>query len=138
MDILSLIPVSLCNSFQKHDRNSLSRSNMISSGRLFSQYQCWKNNSVKCSAVSVVVVGMSLMSDPSQLVNVIRLLYPLSSGSGPTKSIATESHQLSGTCQDLAGSWYARCEWGSCGCKGSVVQWFCGSEEGVVAQKRQR
>ena len=97
-----------------------------------------ENNSVKCSAVSVVVVGMSLMSDPSQLVNVIRLLYPLSSGSGPTKSIATESHQLSGTCQDLAGSWYARCEWGSCGCKGSVVQWFCGSEEGVVAQKRQR
>ena len=40
-------------------------------------------------------------------------------------------------CQDLAGSWYARCEHGRCGCKGSVAQWFCGSEEGTVAQKRQ-
>ena len=41
-------------------------------------------------------------------------------------------------CQDLAGSWYARCERGSCGCKGSVVQWFCGSEESIVAQERQK
>ena len=40
-------------------------------------------------------------------------------------------------CQDLAGSWYAWLERGGCGCKGSVAQWFCGSEEGVVAQKRQ-
>ena len=41
-------------------------------------------------------------------------------------------------CQDLAGSWYAQRECGNCGCKGSVVQWFCGSEESVVAQMRQR
>ena len=41
-------------------------------------------------------------------------------------------------CQDLAGSWYARRECGDCGCKGSVVQWFCGSEESVVAQERQK
>ena len=41
-------------------------------------------------------------------------------------------------CQDLAGSWYAQHEHGGCGCKGSVVQWFCGSEEGIVAQKRDR
>ena len=39
---------------------------------------------------------------------------------------------------DLAGSWYAQREHGGCGCKGSVVQWVCGSEEGIVAQKRQR
>ena len=30
-------------------------------------------------------------------------------------------------CQDLAGSWFARRERDGCGCKGSVVQWFCGS-----------
>ena len=41
-------------------------------------------------------------------------------------------------CQDLAGSWYARHECGGCGCKGSVFQWFCGSEESVVAQERQK
>ena len=42
------------------------------------------------------------------------------------------------SCQDLAGSWYAQCEHGDCECKGSVVWWFRGSEEGVVAQKRQK
>ena len=41
-------------------------------------------------------------------------------------------------CQDLAGSWYAQCERVNCGCKGSVVQWFCGSEESIVAQERQK
>ena len=41
-------------------------------------------------------------------------------------------------CQDLAGSWYAQHEHGGCGCKGSVFQWFRGSEESVVAQERQK
>ena len=41
-------------------------------------------------------------------------------------------------CQDLAGSWYAWHELGGCGCKGSVVQWFYGSDEGIVAQVRQK
>ena len=27
-------------------------------------------------------------------------------------------------CEDLAGSWYAWCEQGSCGCKGLMAQWF--------------
>ena len=42
------------------------------------------------------------------------------------------------TCQDLAGSQEAQCELSGCGCKGSVIKWFSGSEEGVVAQVRQR
>ena len=41
-------------------------------------------------------------------------------------------------CQDLAGSWYAQRECGGYGCKGSVVQWFCGLEESIVAQERQK
>ena len=38
VDIFSFIPVSLCNSFQKLDRKSLSQSYTISRGRPFSQY----------------------------------------------------------------------------------------------------
>ena len=41
-------------------------------------------------------------------------------------------------CQDLAGSWYAQRERGDCGYKGSVIQWFGGLDEGVVAQVRQK
>ena len=66
IDIFSFIPVSLCSSFQKHDRKILSWSDMISRGRPFLQYQCWKKRSANCSVVIVVVVGTIHISDPSQ------------------------------------------------------------------------
>ena len=91
------MPVSLCNSFQKRERKILSQSDIILSGRPFLQYQCLKKSSANFSAESVVVVGMIHMSDPRWSVNVMKLLYPSSRGSGPTKSMATESHLLLGT-----------------------------------------
>ena len=76
VDIFSFIPVSLCNSFQKQDRKSLSRSDTISRGRPFLQYQCVKNRCAISSAINVVIVGMMQILDPRQLVNVMMLLWP--------------------------------------------------------------
>ena len=75
---------------------SLSRSETISKGKPFSQYHLWKNISASCSAVSVETVGMIWMSDPSRSVKVIIVSNPESLGSGPMKSIATESQRASG------------------------------------------
>ena len=103
VDIFSFIPVSLCNSFQKWDRKSLSRSDTISRGRPFSQYQCLKNRCAISSAVNVVVVGMMRILDPRWSVNVMMLLWPPSGGNGPMKSIATESQWLSGMGSGCSG-----------------------------------
>ena len=70
---------------------------MISKGRLFLQYQWLKNRQAMFSAVGVVIVGTICMSELRQSVRVMMQSYPLSSGSGPMKSIVTESHHSSGT-----------------------------------------
>ena len=97
--------VSLCNSFQKCERNSLSRSETIfrAGGRLFSQYQWSKKRQAIFSAVRDVVLGMIRMSEPRRSVKITMELYPSSSGSGPTKSMATESHLSSGTGKGCKG-----------------------------------
>src|SRR6266702_838079 len=96
-DILSLILVSWCSFFQKRARNSLSRSDTISKGSPFSQYQLSKNISASFSAVRVEIVGIRRISEPRRSVRVRIMSKPLSLGSGPMKSIATESHRLLGT-----------------------------------------
>ena len=47
--------------------------------------------------MTVVVVGMIHIPDPSWLVNITKLLYPSSGGRGPTKSMATKLQCSSGT-----------------------------------------
>lgn len=77
--------------FQNFDKNNLSRSDTISNGRPFSQYQWSKNTTANSSAVIFAFVGTILMSDPNRQVIEQIMSYPLSRGSGPTKSIATLS-----------------------------------------------
>ena len=102
-DIFSFTPVSLCKCFQKRARKSLSLSEIILSGRLFLQYQCVKNNSASCSAISVETVGISRMSEPRPSVMVRIMSKSPSFGKGPTKSIAMESQWPSGTGRGCRG-----------------------------------
>ena len=95
MDILSLMPVRVWSLFQKQDMNSLSQSEMISKGNLFSEYHLLKKVSVSSSVVRVEVVGMICISDPRWSVKVIIVSNLLSMGRGPMKSMATESLQES-------------------------------------------
>ncbi len=81
-------PVSLCSACQNLEIKSLSRSDMISAGSLFSQYQFSKKMVANFSAIISVRVGISLISEPIQSVIVRRQLKPSSSGRGPMKSIA--------------------------------------------------
>jgi hypothetical protein len=91
------MPVRWCNAFQNFDTNNLSLSEIISSGKPFSQYQCLKNTVANPSANMSVRVGAIHMSEPSRSVIIKIQLKPSSSGSGPTKSIATEAPCSSGT-----------------------------------------
>ena len=91
VDIFSYTPVSQCSTFQNLDTKSLSLSETISVGNLFSQYHSLKKRDAKCSAVISVCVGMILISLPKQSVNVTIQFFPSSSGKGPIKLIATES-----------------------------------------------
>ena len=49
-DSFSLIPVRACEAFQNLEVNSLSQSETMSRGRLFSQYQLSKNMTARSSA----------------------------------------------------------------------------------------
>ncbi len=105
-DRLRCAPVSLCNVHQNLEMNSLSWSEMISEGSLFSQYQLSKNLVASFSVVISVRVGISLTSEPRQSVIVSKQLKPSSSGSGPIKSIAMLLPHSSGMgrgCRGLAG-----------------------------------
>ncbi len=62
-DRLRCTPVSLCNACQNLEMNSLSQSETISKGSLFSQYQLSENIVASFSAVISVHVGISLMSE---------------------------------------------------------------------------
>ena len=62
-EALHVIPVSMLRCFQKADMKSLSRSETMSKGKPFSQYQLSKNRTASSLAVSVVVVGMMRTSD---------------------------------------------------------------------------
>lgn len=86
-EALHLNPVIIVRFFQEADIKSLSLSNTISRGRPFSQYQQSKNRISSCFAEREVVVGMIRISEPRQSVMVRIQLCPLSSGSGPMKSI---------------------------------------------------
>src|ERR1700761_7116833 len=103
LDIFRFTLVSLCKAFQNRDTKSLSWSETMSSGRPFSQYHSLKNICASSSAVNVVFVGMMWMSEPDLSVKVTMLLEPSSGGSGPMKSIATESQRWSGTGSGCSG-----------------------------------
>ena len=93
---LSLTPVSLCKARQNLDMKSLSRSEMISFGKPFSQYQWSKNNKARSSVEIFIFVGMIHMSECSQsMIDKIQPK-PSSKGSGPIKSKVTLSARLSG------------------------------------------
>ena len=76
VEALHLIPVINVRCFQNEDINSLSRSEIISIGRPFSQYQLSKKSDANCLAVSVVVVGIILMSEPRRSVIVKMQSWP--------------------------------------------------------------
>lgn len=97
MDSLCLMPVRIMRCFQNFEMKSLSRSEIMSRGKPFSQYQFSKNNMAHASAVNVVWVGMIRTSELRRSVIVRMQSYPLSTGKGPTKSIEIESHRSSGT-----------------------------------------
>ena len=71
---------------------SLSRSDIISRGRPFSQNHLRKNSLARPCTVSVHEVGMIQMSELRRSVIVSIQSCPLLVGRGPIKSIATESH----------------------------------------------
>ena len=83
--------------FPETQTKSLSRSEIMSVGKPFSQYQCTKNSVAKSSAEMSVRQGTSRMSEPRRHVMVAIQSKPSSSGSRPTKSMATLSPQPSGT-----------------------------------------
>jgi hypothetical protein len=91
------MPVRQCSAFQNLDTNNLSQSDIMSKGRLFLQYQCFKKIDASASADISVHVGIICMSDPSQSIIVKMQLKPSSSSSHLTKSIATDVPRLSGT-----------------------------------------
>ena len=97
------MPDRQCNAFQNLDMNSLSQSEMISTGSLFLQYQCSKNRPASRLADKSILVGIIWMSAPSLSVVVRIQSIPLSVGKGPIKSIATLSPRLFGTGKGCKG-----------------------------------
>ena len=97
IDIFKHTPVKQCSALQNLEINNLSLSDTISVGKPFSQYQFLKNSDANASAVMSVRVGTMCISDPNRSVIVRIQLKPSSSGSGPTKSIATDDPLSSGT-----------------------------------------
>src|ERR1700678_2386922 len=90
IEALHLTPVRRVRCFQKEDMKSLSRSEMMSVGSPFSQYQLSKNRTASSLAVREVEVGMMRISDDRRSVMVRMQLYPWSRGRGPMKSIDTD------------------------------------------------
>lgn len=72
MEALHLILDSKVRCFQNLDMKSLSWSEIMSEGKLFSQYQLSKNREASSLVVSLVDVGMMQMSEPRQsmMVNI--------------------------------------------------------------------
>lgn len=97
------MPVSFINALQKCETKSLSWSVMSLSGNPFSQNHLSKNIVANSSAVMLVLHGASWISAFSLSVMVTMVLKSLSLGSGPMKSIATESNRLSGTGRGCRG-----------------------------------
>src|SRR6267378_2930799 len=92
-----LTPVRRVRCFQKCNMKSLSQSDISSSGSPFLQYQQSKNITAGFSAVSFIEVGIIQISKFNQLM-IFRVQSKLSSsGRGPMKYKAAESHWLSGT-----------------------------------------
>ena len=89
--------------FQKDDINNLSWSEIILSGRPFSQYQWSKKRTASSLALRVVEVGIILISEFSLSVMVSIQSCPWSLGRGPIKSIDMESQHLSGTGNGWSG-----------------------------------
>jgi hypothetical protein len=81
------MPEIIVKCFQNLDMNNLSRSETMSVGNPFSQYQWLKNITANSFAVREVEVGIMRMSDPRRSVIVRIQLWPWLSGSGPMKSI---------------------------------------------------
>src|SRR6266404_1030857 len=90
------MPVSWWSVRQNRETNSLLRSDIISSGSPFSQYQVVKKTWAMSSVVAVDFVGTSRTSDPDRSVRVRIMSKPRSGGNGPMKSMATESQRWSG------------------------------------------
>ena len=90
VEALHFIPEIIVKCFQKADMNSLSRSEIMSKGRPFSQYQWSKNKTASSFAVSLVDVGMIRTSDPRRSVMVRIQSCPWSKGRGPMKSIVID------------------------------------------------
>jgi hypothetical protein len=103
VDIFRCTPVNVCNAFQNFEMNSLSRSEMSSRGKPFSQYHSLKKIEARCEAEISVLVGIRQTSEPNLSVTVRTQLYPSSSGRGPTKSRQTESPRFSGTGKGWSG-----------------------------------
>src|SRR5258705_469000 len=103
VNALSLTPVTLSKAFQNLDMKSLSRSEIMSCGRPFSQYHLLKKTSARFSAVIVVFVGIICKSEPNQSVIVRIQWYPSSRGNGLMKSIAIEAQRSSGTGKGCRG-----------------------------------
>jgi hypothetical protein len=96
VDIQRQIPLSLHNVHQNFATKTLSQSQTMFSGSLFSQNQWLKKSLAASSDISIVFVGTICMSDPKASVIDMMQLYLLSSDSGPIKLIATCSLHLSG------------------------------------------
>ena len=97
------MPVRIIKCFQNLDKKSLSRSEIISKGRPFSQYQFSKKRMAQPSAVRVVFVGMIRTSEWRRSVMVKMQSNPLSMGKGPMKSSEIESQRSSGTGRGCKG-----------------------------------
>jgi hypothetical protein len=97
--------VSLWRVHQSFETNNLSWSEIILRWRPFSQYQCSKNSTTRSSAVSVVLVGIIWMLEPSQSVMVRIQSWPSSRGNGMTKSMATLSPCSLGTGKGVMFLW---------------------------------
>src|SRR6267378_1120351 len=81
---------------QNQETKSLSRSEMMLSGSLFSQYHILKKRWAMSSAITVDFVGAILMSEPDLSVNVMIVSNPWSLGSGLMRLMATESQRWLG------------------------------------------
>ena len=75
----------------------------ISRGSPFSQYQFLKKISASSSPTRDVVQGRMWTSEPKRSVSVTMQSKPSSTGNGPIKLIATESHHSSGTGKGCSG-----------------------------------
>ena len=96
VDICNLTPHKVFNAFQNWDIKSLSLSDTIVKGRLFSQYQSLKKRMAKSSAAISIHVGRNQMSAPKRSVMDKMQLKPESSFQGLMKFIMMDWPWVSG------------------------------------------